>query len=204
MKRSLVPLAGAILATLVAAPPARADLITWGYSWSRSPEKINADAPGTGYIALSEQPLTPVRGDSDVVATNLRTFSTATPGRPDTFTAKAYTLALFLYDADSGQSATLPFTGQLDGTLTAHSANITNTFTGPTTREVVLGANRYQVTIGPYAAPGPGDGQAPPGAISAHATISVEPVLLPEPSALALAGLGLAALALARRRRRRR
>ncbi len=202
MKLSPVTFAGALLAVLVSAPEARAELIHWMYTWSRSPSQINADAPGTGYIQLTDEGLKSASGDSDIVATNLRTSSTATTV-PDKFTAAPYTLSLYLFDVSSGQSNTLNFTGQLDGTLTAQSANIKNTFTGLTTQEVVLGTNLYVVTIGPYSPPGP-TASNNLGAISAHASITVESLMLPEPSALALSFLGLTAVGMARMRRRLR
>src|SRR5205085_1744668 len=78
-----------------------------------------------------------------------------------------------------------------DGTLTALSSNIKNTFTGQTTQTVVLGSNKYTATIGPYSPPGP-TGSSNAGSIAAHATVTVESVILqdvPEPSTLVLAFL---------------
>jgi hypothetical protein len=203
MKLSPLSRGGVALALLLAlAGSARADFIHWMYNWSRSPARVNADAPGTGYVTLTDESLRSTVGDSDVVATNLHTFSTATPDNPDRFTAKAYSLTLFLKDVNSGLAATLVFTGQFDGTLTAGSSNLTNTFTGLVTQEVLLGAHLYTVTIGPYAPAGP-PGSANAGSISAHAHISVDPVIaLPEPGTLALSGLGFALLGLAHWRRR--
>src|SRR5262249_61159315 len=128
MKFSPLTLVGVILAAMLApVSSVRADLIPWMYNWSRSPSVINADSPGTGHIPLTDETLKSAVGDTDIVATNLRTFSTATKAHPDTFTAKAYSLSLFLFDSGSGQSTTFTFTGKLDGTLTASSANLKNT-----------------------------------------------------------------------------
>jgi hypothetical protein len=203
MKPSPIALAGLALALLLSAPAgARAEFIHWMYNWSRSPAQVRADSPGTGYLALSDESLKSAVGDSDVVATNLRAHSTAPAGRPDTFTNKPYALRLYLLDVESGQGKALEFTGRLDGTLTALSTNITNTFTGQTTQQVVLGQHRYTATIGPYSPPGP-TGAVNSGSISAHATITVDAILtLPEPGALALACLGGAALGLGGWRRR--
>jgi len=193
-------LGSAALVLLLAPISARADLIPWMYNWSRSPTVINADAPGTGYITLTDERLKSAVGNSDIVATNLKTFSTATPAHPDTFTAKNYTLSLYLFDTASAQSATLSFTGQLSGTLSAQSSILTNTFTGLTTQSVQLGDNLYTATVGPYAPPGvPGSQNS--GGIAAHATITVATITsidTPEPSTIALAGLGLTLLALRR------
>jgi hypothetical protein len=205
MQLSPLPLTGLALALLlVPIQPARADPIAWMYNWSRSPAEIHADAPGTGYITLTDESLKTAVGNSDIVATNLRTFSTATAANPDVFTAQPYTLSLFLQDVQSGQSTTLTFSGHIDGTLTAMNANLANTFTGVTTQSVVLGDNRYTVTIGPYSPPGiPGSFNA--GSISAHASVLVAPIQnLPEPGALVLGGLGSIIVGMAGWRTRRR
>jgi hypothetical protein len=199
MRLSSVALVGAVLVLLASAPEARAELVHWVYSWSNTPDKILADAPGTGYITLTDEPLRTAAGESDIVATNLRTFSTATAANPDKFTAKPYTLSLFLFDIDSGKSQTLDFTGQLDGKITAGSSNIANTFTGQITQQVVLGDHVYKATIGPYTPPSP-TGAVNVGSIAAHATITV--MTLPEPSALALSCLGIAVFGIRRLRRR--
>jgi hypothetical protein len=202
MNRSPVARGGIALALLLAlAGSARADFVHWMYNWSRSPAKVYADSPGTGYITLTDESLHTAVGDSDVVATNLRTFSTAPPGHPDTFTAKAYSLTLYLKDLASGRSASLIFTGRLDGTITSGSSHIANTFTGLVTQQVFLGDHLYTATIGPYAPAGP-PGSSNAGSISAHAHIDVEPVIaLPEPAALALSALGFALLGLTHWRR---
>jgi hypothetical protein len=205
MKLSPLALAGtALVLLLVPLRAARADLVPWMYNWSRSPSEIHADAPGTGYITLTDESLKGAVGNSDIVATNLRTFSTATHAKPDVFTAKTYSLDLYLLDTESGQSTTLTFTGEINGTLTAMSSNLSNTFTGTKTQSVVLGNNKYTVSIGPYSPPGvPGSANA--GSIAAHASVLVAPIVsLPEPGTLALSGLGTFLLGATRWRIRRR
>src|SRR5947209_4636682 len=103
MKRSPLGLTG-VTVLLLLAPAARADFIPWQYNWSRSPSVINADAPGTGYITLTDEPLKGAAGNSDIVATNLKTFSTAPTDKPDTFTNAKYSLSLTLIDTNSGKS----------------------------------------------------------------------------------------------------
>jgi hypothetical protein len=188
--------ATALLLLLAVGPAGRADPITWSYSWSNSPTNIAADAPG-GYLTLSNEAPQTATGNSDIVATNIQGHSSAPTTKPDTFTAKPYTLTLTLTDQASGASGSLDFTGALSGVLSASSAHVTNTFTGPTTQTLVLGDNRYTVTIGTYTAPGP-PGSANPGSIGATAVVSI--FQLPEPAAVALAALG-GLLTLARRRR---
>lgn len=211
MKASPLTLGTVALAlALATAPEARADLIPWMYAWTASPgptttpDRINADAPGTGYITLTDEPLRTAVGESDIVATNLRAHSTAPANAPDRFTNAGYNLGLYLYDIESGQDTTLMFTGVLNGTISAGSSNIKNTFTGITAYSVVLGSNRYDVSITAYTPPSI-PGASNPGSIGAHADVIVSPVLaqVPEPATLALAGLGVGVLAVARLRRRR-
>jgi hypothetical protein len=202
MKLSPAGQGGLALALLLAATTSgRADPIAWSYSWSNSPTHVASDTPGSGYLTLSNESKTNAVGDSDIVATNIQGHSTATGGQVDTFTNKTYTLSLALTDTASGKSGHLDFTGELNGTLTATSSVITNTFTGPTTQTLVLGDNLYSVTIDSYTAPGPPN-SANPGSIGALATVSI--FHLPEPSTFVLSGLGASFLALAGRRRRPR
>ena len=196
MRCSTVVLSATLMFLLGLSPSARADLIPWAYNWSRSPDVIHADSPGTGYITLTDESLKNAVGDSDIVATNLHVFSTATASSPDRFTAKAYKLNLLLVDTTSGASGTLVFTGQFDGTLTATSANIANKFTGMITQSIVLGGNLYTATISSYVSPGP-PGASNSGSISAHAQVSVQAAfVVPEPNSLVLAGLAVSGLAL--------
>jgi hypothetical protein len=172
------------------------------YSWSRSPDVLLADAPGTGYITLTDEPMQSALGNSDVVATNLRTFSTASRANPDVFTATPYQLGLTLVDGDSNQTATLTFTGQIDGELTAGSSKLDNMFTSPTVQSVVLGENRYTVSMGAWSPPGPPD-STNSGSISAHAEISIESIMtLPEPGSLVLAGMAAGVIGIVGWRRR--
>ncbi len=185
----------ALIAALSLTPVSRADFIPWTYSWSNSPNAILADNPATGgQITLTNEGNRAVVGDSDIVATNIRTVSTAAPSAPDTFTAKAYTLTLTLTDTASGQSGTAAFTGVFNGSMTATSSDITNTFTSPTTKVLFLGNNEYTINLDAYTPPGP-TGSINAGGIGAHATVTVESVGVasssPEPDSLVLAALGL-------------
>jgi PEP-CTERM motif len=183
---------------------ARAEFIPWQYDWTRSPTKIMANAPGTGYIELTDQGLKDAAGDSDIVATNLKVVSTAPPNNPDVFTNAGYALSLFLLDVTSGQSGTLTFTGVINGQVTQLSSKLTNTFTGTTTQKLTLGESLYTVTIGPYTPPGP-PGSSNSGAISAFASVTISPIQkTPEPSTLALAGVGFPVAVLLWRRRNKR
>lgn len=206
MNVARVPVFGiALMALLAGAASVRADPIQWSYNWSSSPGIVYSDSSQTSYITLTTSSiLQSAAGDSDIVAANLRTYSTASPATPATFTAKTYTLSLFLVD-QSGQSGTLTFTGQFDGTLSELSSNIQNTFTGATTQSIQLGNNIYTATIGPYSPPGPTN-STNAGSISAFAQVTVSPITIqdvPEPSSLLLAFLAAPLAGLAVRRRRR-
>jgi hypothetical protein len=209
MKKLVVHLFSAVLATVTfAVSHAKADFVPWTYNWARSPISLAADTPGTGGLTLTDQPLGHAIGSSDIVATNIRTFSSATRTSPDKFSNRGYTLTLFLQDDKSGASKALTFSGFFSGALSSNSANLLNTFTGAVSQTAALGGHTYTVTIGSYAPPGPPTA-ANAGSISAH--VSVDQFTPggtggggggggggthenPEPSTLLLAGTGLSFL----------
>jgi hypothetical protein len=190
----------AVALLLGAALPAKADPIPWVFAWSRSPADVKADAPGTGHIELTAEGPTHAAGDSDIVATNLYTHSTATAARKDLFTAKPYTLTLSLTDVASGATGTMVFTGKLDGWVTARGSHLRNTFTGATTQELTLGGHPYTLTIGPYTPPSVPDARNA-GSIGAQVSVGGDVTVqqLPEPGTLVLTGLGAALLVIAGR-----
>jgi hypothetical protein len=202
----LTPLALLFLAT----GAARADLISWSYDWARTPIAVSADGAGTGTINLATNPGGTIVGDSNVVAVNLATSSSATSDVPDTFSNKAYTLTLTLTDGPSQATGQLNFAGHFDGTLSATSASIKNTFSGDTTKTLHLGNDLFTVSIGPYTPPGAPNASLT-GSISAFVSLVSGPVpepptpspaaQAPEPSSLVLAALTLPLWGLARRRR---
>jgi hypothetical protein len=210
----------ALCLILVAGSFARADFVNWSYNWTHSPVVVAADTGGTGGVTLTNHQGGTGSGNSDIVATQITTFSSASVNTPDRFTNKNYSLMLDLTDLASHQSGMLTFTGTLNGTLSATSANIKNAFTGALTQHLDLGGNLYTVTIGPYAAPGIPDATQT-GSISAHVSVQAESTTggtpqggtpppsheSPEPATLVLAGVGSTALALAvswRQRMRKR
>ena len=170
---------------------ARAGLAAWTYNWEPGAPAVFADSPGTGKITMTDEPLGHAVGNSDIVTTNLKVFSTADPHHPETFTHKAYKLTLVLTDLASGKSGTLVFTGEFNGPISAKSSFIRNTYTGPLTGSLVLGHNKYTITMGKYSPPAP-PGATNFGSISANVVVTTSDVRgTPEPSTLALAGLGL-------------
>jgi hypothetical protein len=195
--------AAALAAALLTQTAARASFVPWTYNWSRSPVAVSANGGGTGGLTLTDEPLNHADGTSDVVATNIRSFSSAARPHPDSFNHATYALSMQLTDVTSGKSATLNFGGFFSGTLSATSANVVNTFTGLTQQQVVLGSHTYTVVIGPYAPPGPPTATNA-GTISAHVFVDQDPDNgggggghpsdAPEPSTLLLSCFGLSCL----------
>jgi hypothetical protein len=184
-------LSAAVIVWLLAPGPARAAFIKWKYAWAGDPSIVYSDASKTSYLTLTEQPgLSDASGSTDIVATNLKTFSDADPDHQATFTDKPYTLTLYILDVQSGQSGTLQFGGLLNGVVSAFSADVKNQFTGATSGSLLLGTSFYQVQMTTYTPPGP-PGEDAQGAIGAHAQVTVTQILkTPEPSSLLLALLG--------------
>jgi hypothetical protein len=208
MNRTAAPvLALALLAMSRAA--ARADLIAWSYNWEPAAPAVSADSPGAGKVALSDEPAASAAGNSQMVATNLRTFSSADSAAPATFTHQSYGLTLNLTDTASQTTGTLTFSGQLTGTLSASNSVLTNTFTGPVVKSLTLGGNTYTVTLDSYTAPPP-PGAANAGSIGASVVVSAGSNSggggggsAPEPPTAVLAGLGLVGLGVVGRWRAR-
>ena len=191
MHRPLLVVASALTWLGLAGAGARAEMISWGYSWTPNVAAVYADGSGTGKIVLKPEPGATAAGSSDIVATDLQTVSSADDNHPDRFTDKSYQLKLTLTDLASHAAGSLTFAGVFGGTISKLTSDISNTFTGPTTQTLTLGHNRYTVTIDAYTPPAPPNADNL-GAIGAHAQVSVCPVQSPEPSTLVLAGLALA------------
>jgi hypothetical protein len=202
MKHFAQSLCGTALAFCLAAV-AQADVVDWRYNWTPSSPTIFADS-GDSHIALTNEPTGAATGSSDIVATDITTFSDAPPDAPATFTHKAYSLKLTLTDGATHDTGSVVFAGEFNGKLSSLNANITNTFTSPTTQALELGGNHYTVKIGPYAPPAPPTA-ANSGSIAAHAEVSVRVLLEgPEPPGLVLAALGVCGLGLGSARWRAR
>src|SRR5262249_48063385 len=154
---------------------------------------------------------TVAKGDSQTVATQMKTNSTVGAATPDTFktTQGFYSLKVTLTDIESGMSAFLLFFGQLQGSFSKENANVTNKFFSPTSQSVGIGNNYYTVTMNAYTPPGP-PGQNNFGGIGAQVQVRKgkdvipTPASVPEPGTLTLAGLGLGLGGLLAWRRRRR
>jgi hypothetical protein len=206
MTRLLTSACAIALAFAAWTAPARADLVPWSYSWTPASGSVAATT-GSGSLSLSSEPTGSALGDSNVVATNIKSASTALAGSPDTFVNAGYTLSMSLTDATSGQTAMLNFTGLFNGTLSSQSSQLTNSLTGLTSQTVTLGGNQYTVTLGTNIPPGP-PSSSNAGAIGASVRVvpgdsTGVPNSVPEPSTLVLAGLGVSGLLALRARRRK-
>lgn len=199
-KYSLPLFAGiALTLLLLADTSARADLISWGYNWEPSSTKIAANAGGSGYLSLTDEPANSATGSSNTIVTNLHAVSTASVSSPDTFNQAPVSFALQLTDTASKASTTLTFSGYFSGTITGDSSNIQLTITSPKTESVTLGGNTYAVAIGNYTPPGP-SGAVNAGSLNAFVTVTAGSggggviSSVPEPSTALLASLALPCL----------
>ena len=202
---------GALLVTLLAAPPARADLVSWSYNWSTTTPFVQAAGDPTAGIKVGAAGAGGlVQGNSSLVAASLSAVSSASPGTPSTIANAGYSLTLTITDKASGKQGSLTFTGVFNGTLSSAGVNISNAFASPLSRSVTLGSDSYVVTVGPFVPPGP-PGAPVYGSIGASVVASLGSGTggttggpqAPEPSSLLLAGLGLVGAAGARWRGRR-
>jgi hypothetical protein len=198
-----------VIALLIVALSTRrgeAGLIPWSYQWNAHPIVIDADPLGPdsrpgGGITLTPGAITITGGNpgvawgnANIVAVNLTafTFSPSPDGQPYQFTNAPYRLGVILTDVDSQKSGTLSFTGVFDGTFTDWDTNLHMRFTSAMQQSLILGNDRYTVSLTAYTPPEP---PAEGGAGSISAFISVQRVSAPESSTLVLAGIGLVAVA---------
>jgi hypothetical protein len=193
MRNVSTRLLAAAAALLAAASGARADFANWSYNWTPDDTIILSDS-GKSSINLTNEKVGSATGNSNIVATNITTKSSFPPKTPDTFTKAAYTLSVTMVDEVSKEAGTLTFAGEFNGTVSAKSSKLTNTFIDPVTQSIHLGTHTYTVTIGPFTPPGPPTA-GKTGAIAAFAQVDVDRgAQTPEPSSMVLAGLGLAGL----------
>jgi hypothetical protein len=201
---SLALYAASFAALVLAGADARAAFVSWTYNWSRVPaDVVSADASGTSRISLTDEVQGHATNSSDIVATNIRTFSTAPRATPNKFLEAAYALTLRLIDGASGESGTVTFDGTFSGTLSSSSSDITTDIISSTPKELTLGGNKFVVTIDAYSPPGP-PGINNAGSIGARVEVTPAddpapppPNEAPEPASVLLSGLGLSFLGLA-------
>jgi hypothetical protein len=212
MKRLLTAHASAVALLLAFGAGAQASnlppsSVAWSYNWSPGSPAVTADGNPSAGVTFTNEPTKVAVGNSDIVASNIRVFSSATAAAPDVLASSgAYSLNLQLSVNDNGQAftKTLSFAGKLAGTLSAEAAQISNVFDGAMKKQTVkLGSYKFEVELIGYVGPGPQD-QSNAGSISAHVTVSkITPAQVPEPSTMLLSGLGLTFLGGAAWRKRR-
>jgi hypothetical protein len=204
VKRFLTAFVAAIALLLITgvglrASPLPPDQISWSYNWTPGAPAVFSDK-GTGAgVTFTNEPTKVAVGSSDIVATNLRVFSSATATAPDMITGSNgnYKLTLQLSVNDNGTpfTQTLTFTGKLFTTapkgFSSQNANVQNMFLVAGPQVADLGTIRFTVQLMAYTPPGPPD-QSNAGSISAHVTVeNITPTQVPEPSAIVLGGMGL-------------
>jgi hypothetical protein len=196
---ALCPLA-AFAVVLLAGSAARADLIGWTERWAAGPSFIAADAKSrAGYLQLDASGGLPQAwfGPKRLVAATLRAFSPSDPFHPAHFTARPFSLVLFIRDWASRIPGALTFSGLLDGTASFARPDIHVRWTSPLSQRLHLGHYIYTATVN-YSSPTgpPWDGA---GVFTADVRVSHNP----EPASVVLAALAAPALGLALWRRRR-
>ncbi len=185
-------------AALIGSGAARAG-VQWTAAFSTDKPNI-ISLSGENQLVINPQPLATGTGNATVSAFELSVKSPFV-GSSDSFTAQNYSLNLTLTDVASNLSKTLQFSGNLTGTITPSSAQLTNAFNaGQTEYAFDLGGDHYDVTIGPFT-PQSGNGQAGrfDAMISASANESPPPtnpppLSTPEPSTMVLVGMAAACL----------
>jgi hypothetical protein len=187
--------AAALTLFLLTAAAARAEVVPWYYSSIPTPGEVLASTGGPGKVVFTGLSSGLESGNQKILLANLDAVSSATKDDPAKFNKENYQIALTLFDADSKQTGTLTFSGQLHGKLTSDNADVHNHFTGKKKQSIVLGNHLYTVKIGPFKHPGdPGDKS---GTLSARVKITDAPPQVnevPEPAALSLAAVGLSLL----------
>lgn len=202
MKRSLYAPVMALTLVLCGGWSARAadmtpENIQWTYNFSPSVAALSADGKPSAGVTFTNEPTKFAVGSSDVVATNVRTFTTATAAAPDLITGANGSYKLNLTLSSGGATANLSFSGKLTGKFSSENSFLRNTFGADKSQTVTLGNFDFTVEMFAYTPPGPPD-QLNAGSISAYVTVKPagdpNPVETPEPSAMLLSGLGLSFL----------
>ncbi len=156
---------------LTIGPDAPAGPIDWSYNWA--PGSVNIPATqGSGSLTLSNETAHRVTGNSDVVATNITTSSTASRGPgADQYINAPWVLSVAITDVASGATGTLTFTGTFNGFVSVASASVQIAYTSSIAQSIRLGGHTYTVTLSFYSPPGPPNSRNR-GAIGAHVDVT--------------------------------
>jgi hypothetical protein len=180
---------GALTLLLAAGSRARADLITWDYAWSVSPEVITSD--GTSVIRATPGPSSFSTVDARLLAVTLQAFSTASLDKPDHIRNQRLGWILTLTDRSSHLSGQVTFIAIINGALWADALfNYQTEFKAPLLHSLNLGANHYDISFGGAGAAFGNDNTDPFGIFM---NVAAEPASAdaPEPATLVLGGAGL-------------
>lgn len=218
MKQYFTTSVASLALLLVSGLTARAESLppppfTWTFDFTATSPSgtstVYADGSTSAGLLLSNEPNVSVtKSGTDVVLTNLKTF---TPPGADNYniTRGAYSINLLLkYNDGNGiQAGNLTVTGELSGSFSKEDSGVKNKFTSPTTSSVTIGNYIFTLSELVYAPPGPTT-QGNVAGISGHIEVTTKPTTsggnAPEPGTLVLSGLGLSFLGGAAYRRRRK
>jgi hypothetical protein len=211
---------GAILLLALSGASARAQP-TWTYAAAADPNPAPTFDGDLGDTALGQGMWMssvgggPLLGSGRIRLLNLQTFNDHALRDGPNFQDVHYTLTLHLYEG--GQGGDLTFAGLLSGAVNYPGliTSVTATFLGPASQSVLVGGDRFTVTLAPVAPlqwvpfPNPPDSDDLAhgyfgGSIDAQVDVTPAGVAKsPEPSTLALAGAGLGLAAVVGWRKRR-
>jgi hypothetical protein len=211
----------AALALVLVVGTVCADSIPWSYATFVFPPFVSPDAggivpaPGSpvfpGSVGINFQGTSgDTAGSSPIVFANWWTDAWGlTPGATATFAHQPIQLDIGILDKESNRSQVAPFTGYLDGTFSAGSANLSLSY-APQSQTLHIGATTYTINLGAMTLDVPGGAEAlwasgpihswPSGTVEATVNASQTP----EPSSLVLLGAGATLAGLLVRRLRRR
>jgi hypothetical protein len=202
MNRFLTAHVSALALVLLAGTATRASIIPpgsvqWSYNFNPGAPAVFGDGNPSAGVTFTNEPTKSAVGDSDIVASNLRVFSSALASAPDMLSSNgAYSLTLQLTTSTNGPLATtnVTFTGKLTGPFSSENTSVANMFGPNSTQTVLLNGYFFKVSLIAYTPPGPPD-QVNAGSIAAHVSITenVDPAegQTPEPGTMLLSGLGL-------------
>jgi hypothetical protein len=207
----------ALLGLVIPGTALRAEMTHWSFETGSNPNPVPPSNPlpdaisGNVGIVFDGVTVSDVAGSQTVRMFNL--FTAGGGLNPLIFTSQSFKPSITITDTASHTQGTLFFSGLFNGTAHPNTqvSSVAATFLSPTAQSIVLGTNKYVVTIGPYhpltwKSFGPNVGQGEfDGSIDNQVNVSAagSPAATPEPSCLVLAGMGMVTVAGAAWRRRR-
>lgn len=204
MKRHFA-IQGALALALIAyvSAGAQASPITFTYDWSPSSPSVSGQA-NMNAIDFSNQAANTVT--TTQALGNASSISVAN-STSDTLNNAAYSLGVKI--TDGTLSGNVSFNGELNGTITNGIVNkLTNTLISPATQNLILGGDKFAVTLTSFVPPNPFGAGNKPGGFGFEITAAPggsgtpPPNNVPEPTTLLLSCLGAGGFALRALRKR--